>query len=353
MIPTAVGYTTRKYQPQDESGVLELMKLSLGESPTLQRTHALWEWKHLSSPFGPSHVRLACEEAGIPVGMRAFMKWQFQVEDRTFAAVRAVDTATHPDYRRLGIFSTLTTQVVDEVQENGVDLIFNTPNEYSMPGYLNMGWHQVATIQPLVKVLNYPAFALGMVRSRLGKQSPRKHGADEFFKETVTPAPVLLERRTALEELLSQDEQCRRMQDGIRTLRSWEYLYWRYGKHPTIPYWTVCTEDGGQLQSCAIFRANTRFGMKEIVLCELLLSHSDEGPARRLLDLLRASVRAEYLVAYFAEGSLHRRIVDRWGFRAVPGRGMHFTVRPLASNLSPDPTSISSWQLTMGDLELF
>jgi GNAT superfamily N-acetyltransferase len=353
MTSTAVGYTTREYQPQDESGVLELMKLSLGESSTLQRTHALWDWKHLSSPFGPSYVRLACDEAGIPVGMRAFMKWQFQVEDRTLAAVRAVDTATHPDYRRLGIFSTLTTQVVDEVRENGVDLIFNTPNEYSMPGYLKMGWHHVATIRPLVKVLNYPAFALGMARSRLGKQSPRKHGADEFFKATVTPAPVLLERRTALEELLARDEQCQMMQEGIKTHRSWDYLYWRYGQHPTIPYCALFTEDGDQLQSCAIFRTNTRFGMKEIVLCELFLSHSNEGPARRLLELLRASVRAEYLVTYFAEGSLYRRIVDLWGFRAVPSRGMHFTVRPLASDLPRDPARFASWQLSMGDLELF
>lgn len=353
MTQMATLYTSRSFRPHDEAGVLELMKESLGESPTLQRTHELWEWKHQISPFGASYVRLACDEADTLVGMRAFMKWQFQVEGRTLEAVRAVDTATHPDYRRLGIFSTLTSQVVDEVRDSGVDLIFNTPNEYSMPGYLKMGWHHVATIQPLIKVLNYPAFALGMVRSRLGRQSSRQHSADQFFKAAAMPAPVLLERRAALENLLGQDEQYRKGHGGIRTLRSWDYLNWRYGKHPTMPYWAVIIEEGGELRSCAIFRTNTRFGMKEIVLCELLLAQSDEGQARRLLAKLRASVRAEYLVTYFPQGSLHRRIVDRWGFRAVPGRGMHFTVRPLAADLSPDPKSIVSWGLNLGDLELF
>jgi hypothetical protein len=192
-----------------------------------------------------------------------------------------------------------------------------------------------------------------MARSRLGKQSLRKHSLDEFFKAKATPAPVLLEHRSALEKLLAEDEQWRGMHEGIRTQRSWDYLCWRYGKHPTIPYWAVFTEDGGQMQSCAIFRTNTRFGMKEIVLCELFLSQPDEGPARRVLDLLRASLRAEYLVTYFSEGTLHRRMVDRWGFRPVPSRGMHFTVRPLASGLSPDPARFAGWQLSMGDLELF
>ena len=138
MLQTANAYSTRSYRPEDESQILELLKLSLGESPLLQRTPDMWQWKHRNNHFGPSFVRVACDEDGMLVGMRAFMRWKFQVEGRPVRAVRAVDTATHPDYRRMGIFANLTRQVVEDSTENGVDLIFNTPNGSSLPSYRNI-----------------------------------------------------------------------------------------------------------------------------------------------------------------------------------------------------------------------
>ncbi len=57
-------------------------------------------------------------------------------------AVRAVDTATHPDHQGRGIFSTLTPTRSRRCGSRA-DLVFNTPNEKSLPGYLKMGWQIV------------------------------------------------------------------------------------------------------------------------------------------------------------------------------------------------------------------
>ena len=65
--------------------------------------------------------------------------------------MRAVDTATHPDYQGRGIFSRLTLHAIDELRADGVAFVFNTPNDQSRPGYLKMGWQPVARLPVLFR----------------------------------------------------------------------------------------------------------------------------------------------------------------------------------------------------------
>lgn len=351
MVRATAEYIIRGYQPADEGAVLDLLRLSLGESAILQRSSPLWLWKHISNPFGPSFVRVACDEDDQLIGMRAFMRWEFMIGDRLVKAVRAVDTATHPDYRRMGIFSALTKQVVGDAQGDGVDFIYNTPNQEVLPGYLKLGWRHVNKIQPLVKVLNYPVFAMGLLRSRLSRAS-HPHLSAEFFREEPLSVATFLERKQATETLIEQDAQLWDAQGRIRTRRSWEYIHWRYASHPTIPYFSVFLEHSGDLQGCIIFRTKTRYGLKEIVLCEMFLAEPNWELGIALLEQLRAGVRADYLISHFPQGIIHRQTLTRWGFRATPKTGINFAVRMLDTNLSKDPYLFDSWGLTMGDLEL-
>lgn len=345
-------FTARELEAADEEEVLQLLGKALGEGPAGGRTANFWRWKHVNNCFGPSYARVACDDSGNIIGMRAFMQWELISGDKTLRAVRAVDTATHPNYRRTGIFSTLTQKVLDDVTADGVDLVFNTPNNSVLPGYLKLGWQKVANVRPMVKVLSYPGFAAGMVRRNLGKTSPRQHEMAEFFRGESTPVTALRERQTAVERLIQRNEDASRHQ-GIRTKRSWDYLQWRYLDHPTIPYWTVFLEEAGELQACAIFRTNTRFGMKEVVLGELLLSEPNQDMCVDLLKSIRSTVNAHYLIAHFQEGSLVRRALDTVGFRVMPGHGMNFASRTLGHDLPQDPFQFDSWDLTLGDLELF
>jgi predicted N-acetyltransferase YhbS len=352
MAQSTAQFTMRSYQPSDLDGVLELMRQSLGETANLQRTAAMWNWKHVLNPFGPSYVRVACDGNKI-VGMRAFMQWGFKSDSQTLRAVRAVDTATHPDYRRMGIFSQLTSQVVEDVQAGGADFIFNTPNNDVLPGYLKLGWHQVATVHPVVKVLNLPGFSVGLARRRLGRPAGKPVAPELFFRKAATPLNVLLQQRPAIERLLKQDLQAQGTSRGVHTHRSWDYLNWRYRQHPTIPYYVVFTQDKGYLQGCIIFRTNTRFGMREVVISEMLLAEPREELCTDLLRRLRACLRADYLITYFSEGSFHRNALDASGFRAVPKQGMNFTARTIGVELPVNVLQLESWALAMGDLELF
>src|SRR5262249_20381845 len=127
--------TIRRAGPEDESAVLELLAASLGWKRD-ETFETFFAWKHERNPFGPSPAWVAVD-AGRVVGFRTFLQWQFEHPDgRPRRAVRAVDTATAPDYQGRGVFRRLTLHAVDELREDGIDFVFNTPNAKSRPGYL-------------------------------------------------------------------------------------------------------------------------------------------------------------------------------------------------------------------------
>ena len=79
--------------------------------------------------------------------------------------MRAVDTATHPEYQGRGIFTRLTHAALDELEREGVAFVFNTPNDQSRPGYLKMGWDVVGRLPVLVRPRSVRR-ALRMLRAR-------------------------------------------------------------------------------------------------------------------------------------------------------------------------------------------
>lgn len=130
----------RKATPSDIPDIINLLKASLGES-MIPKSESLWQWKHIDNPFGASPVLIA-EKSGQLIGVRAFLRWEVLVNEKTIFCCRAVDTAIHPEHQGKGLFKKLTLQLIDEIKAEGIDVIFNTPNQKSLPGYLKMGWEK-------------------------------------------------------------------------------------------------------------------------------------------------------------------------------------------------------------------
>jgi len=142
--------SVRPYEDSDLDGVLGVLKAALGEPPGLQRTPELFRWKHLDNPFGRS-LMLVAEIDGHIAGFRALMRWDLETPHGIIRCGRAVDTATHPDFQRRGIFKRLTMNAIDAATADGVDMIFNTPNAKSGAGYMKMGWSEVGPIGIMIR----------------------------------------------------------------------------------------------------------------------------------------------------------------------------------------------------------
>ncbi|MEW5917472.1 MAG: GNAT family N-acetyltransferase, partial [Gemmatimonadota bacterium] len=181
-------YSVRRAGTDDISAMLSLIGKCLGNN-SLPCNADHWRWKHSTNPFGPSPC-LVAEADGVLVGLRAFMRWTWRHAGRNVKTVRAVDTATDPAWRRKGIFKTLTMQLATEMQGEGVNLVFNTPNANSHPGYLNMGWRSIGRSELWVRPLRPFRLALGL-RNRQQANGSRREAMPESMADLPTVGSVL------------------------------------------------------------------------------------------------------------------------------------------------------------------
>jgi GNAT superfamily N-acetyltransferase len=328
------GVSVRQFSPEDLPDVLELLDASLGGGPAGRRSPELFRWKHLDNPFGPSFLLLATSE-GRPVGLRAFLRWRFLAGGRSVNAVRAVDTATHPDFQGMGIFTKLTLAAVDQLRGD-VDLVFNTPNGKSGPGYLKMGWREVGRVPVRIRVRR----PLRMLRGR-------RAAAGHPPAVAAPAAAAVLERGPEVAGLLAREP----ASTGLATTRDLGYLRWRYGAAPLLGYRAVTEERDDELAGLAVFRVRPRGGLWESTVAEVLAG-GDPGVARRLLRRVAGAAAADHLTFAAPAGSAATRAATRAGFLPSPV-GISLVANPLRTGIRPDPSQLGSWSLSLGDLEVF
>jgi GNAT superfamily N-acetyltransferase len=320
--------TTRRAYDDDLDAILALAHRALGwrDDDT-----AFLRWKHFENAFGISPMWIALDGERI-VGFRTFMRWEFRGSDgEHLRAARAVDTATDPDYQGRGIFTRLTLEAIDELRDEGVAFIFNTPNDKSRPGYLKMGWQEVGRL-PVAVMPTRPraALVLHTARAPAGRWPVPTTAGDE-------PGAVFADVG-AVSDLLASQPPTR----TCGTLRSVPSLAWRYGYEP-LGY-RVVTLGSSASTGLAAFRCRRRGRAVEATVCDVLVPDDDARLRGRLLRRVGAASGADYLMA------LDGHPIGPGPLVRVPRLGPILTARALSAT---PPTQLHDWSLTMGDVELF
>ncbi|MGH7559290.1 MAG: GNAT family N-acetyltransferase [Gemmatimonadota bacterium] len=340
----------RRADAADIEPILELVRLSLGEG-RIPRSLDYWAWKHEHNPFGRSPILIAEADREI-IGLRAFMRWNWSSHGKEIRAVRAVDTATHPGWRGRGIFSRLTQALVQEMREEGIELVFNTPNAFSRPGYLKMGWSSLGRVSLWIR----PRRVLRMARSLIER---RPQGEDRLEQGTERPADGAVGLRP-LSEFIGWSERdfldrLPRTGGRLSTPLTPEYLRWRYVEIPALEYWAAWSRKAGR-RAAIVGRVRSHKGLRELRLCELMVqdTRGSIGQAAGLVRDMVREMRTDYAAGMAAPGTPERQALLRAGFVPAPRLGPVLTVRPLSDDRERcDPLVRSSWRLSIGDLELF
>ena len=260
--------------------------------------------------------------------------------DRSFRAVRAVDTATHPDHQGRGVFSTLTKEALGVLRDEA-DFIFNTPNGKSLPGYLKMGWQMVGQVPIYVHVRRPIRFA---ARAR----SWRTLTETGNMPACLAPLAADTLADEALGELLVEQESA----PGLATRRDAAYLRWRYSRGSLLDYRSVEARTAGRLDGLSIFRVRPRGTLAEATIAEIIVRGGDVRGAGQLLRATGRSARVDHLTCSFNTTSSTRSAARRARYIRVP-QGMTLVVNTLGHVLDPDPLDLASWALSLGDLEVF
>lgn len=322
----------RRAKPEDSVQIVELLRSALGWGND-PRLVPFFEWKHLDNPFGQSPAWIAVDSERV-VAFRAMLRWEFEFAGETVRAVRPVDTATHPEYRRQGLFSRLTTHALYALADDRVDIIFNTPNRASRAGYLQMGWHDLGRLGVRVRPTR-PWRAVRMLWNRVA--------ADRWPADTPvgTPAGEVLTDHDGVGTLIGHQPPS----TSLRTRITPEFLKWRYG-YPPLGYRAI-VESGGPESGLAIFRLRHRGDARELVLSEALVPQS--APARTAAALVGKVMTAagsdvDYAIQLASSATSAN---GRWW--PLPRQGPVLVARTLSG---AEPRPLGQWALTLGDIEL-
>jgi len=304
----------RKAKDADLPGILEVLKASLGETSS-RKTEEVWNYKHTNNPFGNSFVLVAEEDNEI-IGVRAFMRWQWQRGDETFDAFRAVDTATHPSHQGKGVFKKLTLKALELGKEDGIHFIFNTPNSQSKPGYIKMGWQEVAQIKVSIK----PAFNLFYSNK---------------FMDEVTEAKEINELT------LQKYSDLKSASNRLFTRKTTNYLRWRY-KACALQDYLIFEDD--DLFIAAYLKQRGK--IRELRISEaIFLAKSQLNRINKIVESWSKNSKAHIISS--APGVFKNSIIGNFG--------PVLTVKDLnlEKNYLQEVLSLNSWDYSLGDLELF
>jgi len=318
-------FVVRRATAADRGAVTDLLRISLGKEDD-PHYEAFLDWKHQQNPFGVSPAWVALDGSRV-VGYRTLLRWRFiSADGKPVSAVRAVDTATDPEYRGRGLFRLLTLGAVADLTREGDAFVFNTPNDSSRPGYLSMGWSPVRRL-PVGVLPSGPGSLARMLRSRT---------ASLLWSEVTDvgmDASEALAHDAICDGLLAHAPAA-----GLRTDRTREYLRWRTSFEP-LRYRVLLRDPGDPAAGGVIFRVRKRGAGLEAVIAELLVPSARVGIG--LLRRVVAETGADYAIGL--------RTGPSAGLLLLPGQGPLLTGRPLARAVPP----AKEWALTMGDIELF
>jgi hypothetical protein len=315
----------RAASAEDRHDILDLLARTLGWRMD-QRDEEFFAWKHEENVFGPSPAWIARDGDRL-AGFRTFLRWEFEQDGATVRALRAVDTATDRAYQRRGVFRRVTLDALDALEADGSAFVFNTPNDRSRPGYLQMGWRTTGRVPLAARPIGLGGTAR-MARARVPAE---QWSAPDPGGE---PAPAVLADDQAITALLESQPQGRAM----ATRRSTEYLRWRYGFGP-LDYRAVVMA-GGVDEGLGLFRVRRRGTAREAAMCEVLTPGGDPAGGRRLVRKVARTARADYVVRVAAR---------RDGCVRLPRQGPILTTRSLERDAPAEP---GGWALSLGDVEL-
>lgn len=313
----------REANVSDIPEIISVLKSSLGEDD-LALSPEIWTYKHIENPLGKSLVLLAVEKERI-AGVRAFMKWKWQMGNEIFSALRAVDTATHPEFQGMGIFKKLTLEAVDLSTKNRDNFVFNTPNNNSRPGYLKMGWKKAGNIKVGIK--------------------PSWKSFYNFHQ--IEPNYTISKKVSETEFNLLCDVWNLSLSANKKlfTPKSVNYLNWRYESNPLQNYEVYANKD---MYIAGYVKQQKKIKELRIVECITGDYNSNKKDIKKIITGWEKKFGVQ-ITTFSGE----MEALSKINFNSHIGPIL--TVREL--NLSPEYqgeiTNIENWAYSLGDLELF
>jgi GNAT superfamily N-acetyltransferase len=279
------------------------------------------------NPAGQGHVHLEYIDDQV-VGLQSVCLRRVLVHGEPRLVAEMGNSFTHPDFRGRGVFARCIKGATDHCRSTGIDIMYATPNDQSLPAVDGKRGHVVAAnarFDHLLKILTDDEFV-----RRLREMAPFLPPRPDARLLSLTRRAAFLQWPDVSADQGLETQVIHRVPEGIDglwgrdrsgmaffTVRDAAYLNWRYFSHP-YSYLCLGSFQGLQLVGfCALHTRRDDSSVRSTVVDLLALDDSEDVlmPLLRTAERVAAGLGAVSLTACCSYGSPYRRMLTRRGFR--------------------------------------
>lgn len=331
------------FTASDQAAHRELFRQVFGKALSA----GLFAWKYRDNPHqrdDASHLIFVAKDGERLVGARSLFPGRVYFRDAWYDGAQGGDTMVHPDYRGRGIFTALLDYSCRELNNRGFNILYNFPNDNSLPGNLSQGARKVKRIVTAVKILSLGSARRRETRTRLlapdlpsAVELPAPKGyalvlgsvalsqTDQLFSETFGGAKIVAQDRTS-RQLNWRFASYPNPHKTYRFLHLWE-------QDRLLGYAVLALSGNGVGEVSDYLVLGHRPRYFRIVLTGALTWFRQQGASHAKIWCAHPAHRGSLARRAFLPKPLHIAFVTRF--------------------LEPVPFAQAPWYVTMGDTDTF
>jgi|GEM_PF-6517799 len=292
------GIEIRPYVESDLTEMPAMYKSCFG----LQVNERYFHWRYRENPAGPVAASCAVKNGKL-CAFYGLLPEMFEKDGIELKAYQSMDTMTHPDFQRMGLFNLTAKATFDFVLEKERVLnLFGIPGHRALPGFVKMGWEHPHD------------FPLLFQHAKVIRKSGTRDGSVVSAATSVTDWENYFKARKPMIGI-------------IRRKLSHAYLDWHFFRNPLFRFDTLCLTNSEGLEGFLISRdmGNSRRliclfdsrepGKREDIALQLISELASQHPGKWLYAweptekiLRRAFKKARMIKNPFSRGPFSHRV---------------------------------------------
>jgi len=347
-------WLTTHYKQDDLPAIgLFFKKLYKGEGE--YGNMAFFHWKIVKNYIQPGIINLI-KDGNIIASTTSITPKLLVYKGEFVHAAEIGDTYTHPDYWRQGMFAKLVNQTKKDAENNGINFIYGTPNELSLPGYQKKANFIIIKnlhVRSFVFPINIGPSFQKKCHWLLGSLAGNVFSIFSYTYFKIKKCINFYEKSIVIEEIncvpLDWNNFWKQAQEAYDFIinRNDEATVWRYINSPN-KYKIYSLRKNNNLIGYFVIMIKHSEESKRIVIADYLtLPKEEKVLAVGINHVIERSfaIGANRVILWCAEGSPYQKIFERIGFFA---RGF-VPVICYKNKFSEKLENCNSWHFTMGD----
>lgn len=334
--------------------LIHLSKTYYNEGDIINKEYL--HWQYLSNPNGKPFLFTSKEKSDTELaGQYLVIPIKFSFNNKTILGSLSLNTLTNPKYQGKGLFTKMANATYEACSKENAFFTIGFPNPQSYPGFVKkLDFQHLGDIPLLVKPLKY-----FNILSSYFKKNKKKHAGAIKLKLLNDPEIKKI-------DVSNYNENINKFWNSIShqyiltTLKTFEFLKWRYFDIPTRDYELFTLEEDSKIKGLIIIKAENVWGYRVGIIMDILILNNDYLVSRKLLQYVDKVCRLNNLdfIAALHSSSYEYSLIKKSGYFILPQKllpqKIHYIVRINKDFQDSELLfNLKNWKLTFGDYDVF